>query len=485
MKRLTVTFALACSVLALASPAQAGLTAGVVDDRPVGMADGGDAFFLLMNDVGLREVRLTVKWDPAQPATIQNESQIQGMLPVATLRGVKVVFTVQTEKARSITDSPAAPAQFATFLQQLARTFPTVKDVIVGNEPNKPRFWQPQFDAAGRSVAPAAFEALLARSYDALKAVDPTINVIGIGLSPRGNDNPKASGNVAHSPVKFIRGVAAAYRASGRTKPLMDEFSFHPYPNKDTDPLLRGYDWPNAGVPNLDRIKQAFWDGFRGTGQKTFGDGLKMMLDEVGWQVAVVPVAAGAYYGAESVTPTDEATQASIYAGLLRYAACDPSVDSVHFFGFQDEANLDRWQAALTRADGSHRPSYDAVKSTIAQTGGNCAGTMRSWRPSTTVDGAKATFPNSTRLPSRVNSWSFLAGADEDALFDAGIYRIGGGRALAASGQLDPHVMRFVRFPARRLSPGRYVYAIRIRAAANGMRWRRLTGRPFVIFRAR
>src|ERR1700693_884207 len=92
MKRLTVTFALACSVLALASPAQAGLTAGVVDDRPVGMADGGDAFFLLMNDVGLREVRLTVKWDPAQPATIQNESQIQGMLPVATLRGVKVVF---------------------------------------------------------------------------------------------------------------------------------------------------------------------------------------------------------------------------------------------------------------------------------------------------------------------------------------------------------------------------------------------------------
>jgi hypothetical protein len=201
--------------------------------------------------------------------------------------------------------------------------------------------------------------------------------------------------------------------------------------------------------------------------------------------VAVFPGSAGAYFGAESVTPTDEATQASIYAGLLRYVACDPSVDSVHFFGFQDEANLDRWQAALTRADGSHRPSYDAVKTTIAQTGGACTGKMRSWQPSTTVDGAKATFPRDARLPSRVNSWSFLAGADEEALFDAGIYRVGGNRVLAQSGQLEPHVMRFVRFPARKLSPGRYVYTIRIRAAANGMRWRKLTSRQFVIFRSR
>src|ERR1700694_5369175 len=87
MKRLIVTFALACSVLALASPAQAGLTTGVVDDRPVGMAGGGDAFFLLMNDVGLREVRLTVKWDATQPTTIPNESLIQAVLPVATMRG--------------------------------------------------------------------------------------------------------------------------------------------------------------------------------------------------------------------------------------------------------------------------------------------------------------------------------------------------------------------------------------------------------------
>ena len=270
--------------------------------------------------------------------------------------------------------------------------------------------------------------------------------------------------------MKFIQGMGAAYRASGRTKPLMDQFAYHPYPPKDTSPLMEGYAWPNAGITNFDRIKQAFWDAFGGTRQKTFEQGLRVKYDEVGWQVAVVPEALPAYYGTENVVPTTEATQAAIYAGLLRYVACDPATDAVLFFGLQDEPNLDRWQAALMRADGTPRPSYNSVKATIAATGGNCAGKMRPWRHSTTVDGAEATFRKSRRFPSRVDSWSFLASAGEDALFDAGIYRVTRGRSalkartLTESGRLDAHLKRYVRFPARRLSPGTYVYSIRFRA---------------------
>src|SRR5207248_1701729 len=121
----------------------------------------------------------------------------------------------------------------------------------------------------------------------------------------------------------------------------------------------------------------------------------------------------------------------------------------------QDEPNLERWQAGLMRADGTVRPSYDSVRSTIAETGGNCTGALRSWSHSTTVDGADATFRKDRRLPSRVDSWSFLASADEDSLFDAGIYRMTGGRradrALGESGRLVAHLTRYVRFPARRL----------------------------------
>ena len=176
-----------------------------------------------------------------------------------------------------------------------------------------------------------------------------------------------------------------------------------------------------------------------------------------------------------------------IYSSLLRYVACDPAFDSVLFFGLQDEPNLDRWQAGLIRADGTPRPSYDAVKATIAETGGNCAGRIRTWRHSTVVAGADATFRRDRRLPSRVNSWSFTGSADEDALFDAGIYRLRrghrGARVLAESGQFDAHLTRFVRFRTRRLSPGSYVYSIRFRAEANPNRTTRLTSRPFVIYR--
>ena len=87
--------------------------------------------------------------------------------------------------------------------------------------------------------------------------MNPSINVIGVGLSPRGNDNPFAKDNVLTSPVRFLHDVGLAYRASKRTKPLMDELGFHPYPNQNNDPPLKGYPWPKAGIPNLDRIKQA------------------------------------------------------------------------------------------------------------------------------------------------------------------------------------------------------------------------------------
>ena len=70
------------------------------------------------------------------------------------------------------------------------------------------------------------------------------------------------------------------------------------------------------------------------------------------------------------------------------------------------------------------RSSYDSVKAEIAKTGGNCDGTMRPWAHSTKVDGATVIFPKKRRVWFRGRSWSFIASANEDALFDAGIYRV-------------------------------------------------------------
>ena len=272
MRRRAVTaFVSVCAALVLVAPAAADLQIGVVDDH----AKGGnpELFFGQMSDIGLSEVRVTILWDPAAPTTIRDQAEIERMLPFAQARGIRVLLVIDLANPRAVGNSAAAAGSFAAFTAQVARTFPTVKDIIVGNEPNQTRFWQPQYNPNGTPAACVAYERLLAASYDALKQVDPAINVIGVGLSPRGNDAPRASSNVSRSPVRCLRDIGLAYRGSARRAPIMDEFSFHPYPRSDRDQHLKGYQWPNAGVPNLDRIKQAFWDAFNGTRQPLFAEG--------------------------------------------------------------------------------------------------------------------------------------------------------------------------------------------------------------------
>lgn len=493
-----LTLAAVCAALALVGPAAAELQIGVVED---GVRGAEPAPFLdRMSDVGMSEVRVTVSWDPAAPTTIREQQDIERMLPFAQARGVRVILSIDLANPRAVGNSAAAAAQFAAFTAQVARTFPTVKDIIVGNEPNQTRFWQPQYTPAGSPAACVAYERLLAASYDALERVDPSITVIGVGLSPRGNDNPKARDNVSRSPVGCLRDMGAAYRGSARRKPIMDELSFHPYPRSNRDALLKGYQWPNAGVANLDRIKQAFWDAFHGTRQPLFAEGgrsggLRFRLDEVGWQVRIVDAAAHAYEGTENVQTTDEALQAQIYSGLIPYLACDPSVRSILFFGLIDEPVLERWQAALLRADGSQRPSYTAVKDAFAQTKGRCTGRSRAWRHTQAVVGARSTFPRPKRpLATRSRSWSFSVRADEAARYRAGVFRLSGPRldrkavtralarnrgALRATGSAKAYTIQRVRFARRPLTPGWYVYGVRLSAAMNPQRTTTFFGRPF------
>jgi hypothetical protein len=492
--RLILTvLASACAALALAGTASAGLQIGVVEDGVRGA--NGTTLLSQMNDVGMTQVRVTVLWDRAAPMTIPDQAQIEQMLPFAQARGMRVVFAVYPAKPLQVPRTAAEVNAFAAFTAHLARTFPTVKEFIVGNEPNQTRFWQPQFGAGGGACV--AFTRMLAASYDALKGVDPANRVIGVGLSPRGNDDPRAKDNVSHSPVSCLRDMGAAYRGLARARPLMDELSFHPYPKSDRDPLMKGYRWPNAGVPNLGRIKQAFWDAFHGTRQPLFAErggagGVKFRLDEVGWQVGVHPGAQHAYAGVENIQATDESSQARIYAQLIRYLACDRSVGSLLFFGLVDEPDLGRWQAGLIRADGTLRPAYGAVKSTYAQTQGRCAGKIHSWRHTQTVLGAGAKFPSMGRFkPAKNRYWPLNATAEENARFQAGIFRAGtsrkaiakhlahGSGLLRRKGMVNAYWTPLIKLPGRTLPRGRYVYGLRLAAQMNPSRTATFVSRPF------
>ena len=474
---------------ATAAAADGGLVVGVADDGAKYADDGGGNFFSLMRDVGLQSNRITVTWDPTDGNNglrIGEQSFLDRVIPVAAIRGIDIVLDVYPMRARTFAvDTTNRITLFAYYLQLLARTYPTVKTFIVGNEPNQPRFQQPQFVRKGRkgyrATAAALYEHVLAAGYDALKAVNPQITVVGIGLSPRGNDNPKAKNNISRSPVRFLHDLAVEYRRSGRDRPLMDELGFHPYPNSNNDRFSRGYAWPNAGIMNLDRIKQAVWDGFHGTAQPVFaepsafgmeqdaGPSLGLQLDEYGRQVTVISSEVSQYTGRENVKTISETRQAGMYATVLRRAECDPAIKGFYFFHLVDERNLDRFQSGLLRADWSKRPSYDAVKDVLAQTQGRCMGQVGVWRHASSVVGADVTFGPD----------GLVVDAGEDVTVTAGIFpaklssptildRLGSSRRAAAKSTLvhagRPRLIRLLPSPR---PGGTCVQAIVLRAVMN------------------
>jgi hypothetical protein len=493
--------ALACVT---SGAARAALDVGVTEDA--GKWNGGAPFFATLTDLGVKENRASIIWSPGAPTTIGGKNEIDAWLPTAQARGTRIVFAIY---AQGNTDlyTASAKAQFVAFVRQVAQTFPSVKDYVIGNEPNVNAFWRPQYNGKGKPLAAASYLQVLAGCYDALKAVNPAINVIGVGLSPRGNDQPRAKSNPSRSPVRFLLDLGVAYRASGRKKPIMDELAFHPYAARNTDSPKVGYSWPHAGLPNLGRIKQAFWDAFHGTaqptfaeaGRKTFGPPVKLVLDEVGWQVAPLPQLAGLYFGKETEKVVSEAKQAQYNSQAIILAECDPSVRLLSFFHLTDDRNLDRWQSGLERADNSRRPAYDAVKQSIAKTRGNCQGKQVKWRHTNVVVSPRMKWGNlSKRQPLNRANWSVRARAGEEATFRAGIFKAGPKKAvlkkrlarnrpkplLRAQGKVKVTGSP-VSFRRRRLKPGRYIYAIRMSAAMNPKRVSVLFSRVFLVGRAR
>ena len=143
----------------------------------------------------------------------ETELQILRNVAVAArLTGVSVYLSVYPPGSRSTPLTPEAREQFAAYVTVLAQQLPSVKDVIVGNEPNLNRFWMPQFNPDGSDAAAPAYLALLARSYDALKAVDPEIRVWGGALAPRGIDRPTAPA----TPIRRSRSCATWAPPTGR-----------------------------------------------------------------------------------------------------------------------------------------------------------------------------------------------------------------------------------------------------------------------------
>jgi hypothetical protein len=398
--------ALAVLIAALsfgAARAQADNVVFGVNDDAGKYEDGKGPFFGVLTSVGMTQNAMTVRWDETKPTTIPDLGFLTSSLAAAAAAGVSVQLDVYPLHSQALGRDPNAASQFAAWVAQLARTFPRVRQYVVMNECNQPLFINPQFGgttADAANVSAAVCGTALALAYDALKAVDPSIFVWGIGLSPRGNDLPQAPSNISTSPIKFLGALGKWYRQSGRTAPIMDGLDVHPYPLPQSLPFEQGYAAPNNySISNLPRVYQAFYDAFKGTAQPTIGSGgTKVQINEVGIQTTSdgktgYTGSEPGGYGVDSATGS-EAYQAAWYVRMIDYVQCDPNIASVNIFHLLDEADLGVWQSGLFYRGYAPKASAAAVRDEIAKLGGRCPGRQLVWKPgssvgSTTAPGAK------------------------------------------------------------------------------------------------
>jgi hypothetical protein len=320
----------------------------------------------LAKAAGFDTIRVTAVWSPGQSAVPEDQLEaLQSIAAAGVFLDIRIVATVMPFGSRTTPLTATARTQFARFAADLVRRVPTIREYIVGNEPNLNRYWLPQFGPNGEDVAAPAYVQLLARTYDLMKAADPDVFIDGGSVSPRGIDRP-GTGRDTHSPTAFITDMGTAYRALKRKKPIMDGFSFHPYgENSSTPPTLVHTSGTSLGLADYPKLVELLGNAFDGTAQK--GSTLPIVYDEYGVD-SQIPVAKRSFYGGKepaTTKPVTEGVQAASYDEALRLAACQPTVRGFLIFHVTDETDYNRWQSGVYYADGTPKSTRAPVKASM------------------------------------------------------------------------------------------------------------------------
>jgi hypothetical protein len=323
----------------------------------------------LLSAAGFRAVRVTQIWAPGETRLSPADATVlDNVFTAARKDGIEVIAAVMNYGSKTTPLTDADQADFAAYAAAVVKTT-GLRHLIVGNEPNLNRYWLPQYDATGGDAAAAAYESLLARTYDAVKAVDPSVEVIGGALSPRGGDDPTATARPTHSPTQFILDMGAAYAASGRTKPIMDALSLHPYEDHSSVAPQDGTH-PNSttiALADYGKLVALLGQAFDGTGQQ--GSSLPIYFDEFGVESQIPAAKQSLYTGTEvPVTqPVDEATQAAYYTEAIQLAFCDPTVKGFFLFHAVDEKAMAAWQSGVYYPDDTPKASLAGVRAAMDQ----------------------------------------------------------------------------------------------------------------------
>jgi len=397
-------------------------------------------------------------WDPGETAPDTRETAtLRRLASAADAAGVRLFVIVYHPGSATTPLTTEARSQFAAYAAAVVTRAPTVHDLIVGNEPNLNRFWLPQFGPGGENVSAAAYLRLLAATYDAVKATADDVRVWGGATAPRGADRPGA-GRETTSPTTFIRALGAAYRRSGRDRPVMDGFVHHPYPESSAVPI----DLPHPrvrsiGVADYDKLVRLLGEAFDGTAQP--GSDLPILYGEYGVESEIPAAKTALYTGTEPATtkPVSESTQAAYYRQALALAFCQPTVEGMLLFLSNDERGRANWQSGIRYVDGTPKSSRPSVTRSLDRTTGGsitrCPGVELPVHPTylrfgTRSAAKRGVFRTSFRCDLDCRYWVRL----ENGVTHATKL---GAKGLAGVGELVQ-----VDLGKRRLRPGRYRFTI-------------------------
>jgi hypothetical protein len=367
VRRLAVGLSLLAFVLAL--PGQGGVAGasppahfivGVDDDtarwlaRPNGLVAAQRAF-------GLASVRIMIPWRRGQRSPGRAQQIWLHRVALTAALGQRVVLSVYG-RARQAPLDARTRADYCTFVGHVLERIP-IEDVVIWNEANNGLFWPPG------EVAP--YERLLARCWDSLHAARRDVNVID-STSPH------------QDPGGFLLELGAVYRASGRTRPIIDTFGHNAYPENSSEPPWTKHTNGSIDEGDYDRLMEVLAGAFTGTPQPLPGGGrTRIWYLEDGFQTRATPEKARLYRGRETdpapvpalspggdgepdaastAAPRDQATQLK---DAIELAYCQPAVGAFFNFELIDENNQRGWQSGLLWADGTPKPSAAVVRQAV------------------------------------------------------------------------------------------------------------------------
>jgi hypothetical protein len=281
--------------------------------------------------------------DPFAPEYRLND--VDELVRNAEQRGMEVLLTIWgtprwANGGRGPNVAPTSPGDLRDFAHALAARYsgrhpgyPFVRFYSVWNEPNTERFLSPQFDAAGRPVAPRTYASLVSAAYAGIKSASPAAEVAAGETAARGHDRPIAHVQESESPARFARLVAEA-----APHLPFDAWAHHPYPRSDLAYPDAPQPWPAVGFTNLGRFDAALARWFGRTS-------LPLWVTE--FAVRTSPQIRGA---------APYPLQALYLARALELARTQPSVTMLVWFVFRDQPG-EPWQSGLVDRRGRAKPA--------------------------------------------------------------------------------------------------------------------------------